>query len=314
VIPEVSYDTWRAYPERPNYLIRRLACSRCGATLAFQRTDDPDDPYQVWPTRYPFPYETRLRSEMIPFPDIVSVSASGLYVYGQQRALRQGKRARPVKWRQEVAAELPTRQLDIEAFFRDGVSRPLISDEEWESKLRRVRRRTSGSHPRRLPTPDVMHDFIPGDRTTWFNQDAPLPCELFCLNCGVRHLLTGRGPEGAPRDEVIESGLTDERSGWTNLGWQLHTALGPNSGANLDDALAEASGACDPDRILALLEAELARIVSTDGDEAARYTAAIDYVRTNRERIENPRLAFKRVSAIWAGYEPPGQRDHAEHR
>lgn len=191
MIPGVRYGAWQPFPSRAGghgLLVRFLTCSSCAATLARQFTSDPDfehDPRHsgTWPgagravtwLSWPWPRGTTLRTEMIPLPRPAS---GGLPRYGQQLALRHGKKPRPVVRLQEV--------VELGQY-------PIIR------------------HVRRRLRPTDFDDILPGDPPVWFNQDARLPCQVYCHNCNRLHLLTGRGPEGAPPTDLPPTDSDDIR-------------------------------------------------------------------------------------------------------
>ena len=298
-LPEVAYGDWQADLEtRPGWLVRGLSCTRCGAPLAMQETNDPGDPYTRYPWSHPWPEpgSTLLRSGMILFPKLTSMSAPGLPVFGQTAAERRGKRPRSAAGARMVSGPLPS---GADRWDPGNEALAAIPLKELRRGVpQRVRR-----GPAMAPGLEGYGSALPGHPDVWFDVDVEPPLELYCPRCPPRQLLTGIGPEG-PRSVVVprldlsvipgveaawdDTAVWDMRIGTTNIEWRLACTLNaaewlyephrPPQHLRRLDALWAAMEACDADALERFLLAAC-RATSTHPRAHAALRSALDYVR-----------------------------------
>jgi hypothetical protein len=173
--------------------VRALHCSRCDAILGRQNSTDVQpldaDPSTLLPLRI---YQTYCRPELILLPGLASVSSPGLPVYGLAGRQRRGKSPRPIVRHQQVIQMV------------GGI----IPFEMWGDPDRVAAARASGeidshtivrSERHRARLRPVAFDSLPGKAGVYLPNIVSVPCELFCINCHDRHMLTGGGQELWPR-------------------------------------------------------------------------------------------------------------------
>jgi hypothetical protein len=193
VIPEVRYGPWQGDRRKgPWARVRALHCSRCDAILARQTSVDEGDldgdPSTLRPL---WPHLTYCRIELILLPELASLSSPGLPVYGLASRARRGKSPRPIVRHQQVV-ELRFRELPIET--PDDLERALPA---IASGARDDSNTAARSVRRRVRLEPVAFDSLPGENGRYLPTIVGVPCEVFCVNCHGRHLLTGGGQEVA---------------------------------------------------------------------------------------------------------------------
>lgn len=189
MIPEVCYGPWQRDDRKgPAARVRALHCSRCDAVLGRQTSVDEQDldvdPSTLLPLR---PHLTYGRPELILLPGLASVSSPGLPVYGLASRELRGKNPRPIVRHQQVV-ELRARIISIEA--PGDVEREIVA---IASGARADSYTTVRSVRRRVRVEPVAFDSLPGEAGVYLPTIVDVPCEVFCVDCHDRHLLTGGG-------------------------------------------------------------------------------------------------------------------------
>lgn len=178
MIPEVRYGPWQADRRKaPEARVRALSCSRCGAILARQTSVD-EAPLDADPSAIPplKPYATYCLPDLILLPELASVSSPDLPVYGVPNRQRRGKTPRPIA-RHEVGPQMVGGVVPREDWFNPDRTRgnTVIRSARWRVRLE-----------------PVAFDCLPGEGGLYLPSSVRVPCELFCVNCHSRHLLSGR--------------------------------------------------------------------------------------------------------------------------
>jgi len=204
VIPEVRYGPWQGDRWRgPAARVRALHCSRCDAILARQTSAEEkpldSDPSTLLPLR---PFQTYCRPELILLRGLASVSSPGLPVYGLAGRQRRGKSPRRIA-RHQQSLRISGGIIPFEMwgdFFAGGYA-AIAGKVDSHTEIRSVRRRVRlepGVRDRLPGEARVYLDRLPGEAAVYLPNIVSVPCELFCINCHDRHLLTGGGQEEWP--------------------------------------------------------------------------------------------------------------------
>jgi hypothetical protein len=173
-IREVVYGDWVAdLRKAPEARVRALSCSRCGEILGRQLAVD-EMPREALPAslRPLQPHSTYVLPDLILLPDILSVSAPGLPVHGVTSRQRRGLRPRPVVRHSRGSEMLGDRVEQPEGEI------PIIAN----TRFRKARLRGD--------LKPVAFDCLPGDRAIYLPNRVDVPCELFCIGCHGRQLVT----------------------------------------------------------------------------------------------------------------------------